>query len=71
MPTVNLPGYMTVKEIAERLDVTASRVRQILQEFRESGDDLGHLVGTVRLFDPADVEKIVRRHTDDRRRTKN
>lgn len=67
MATVSIPGYQTVTEVADRLGVSSSRVRQLLMTLRTRGVELGYLVGTVRLFSPQDVATIEEEHTAKRK----
>lgn len=67
MATVSVPGYQTVTEVAERLGVSPSRVRQLLMSLRVLGKDVGYLVGTVRLFSPQDVAAIEEEHEKKRK----
>ena len=69
--TVSLPGYLTVREVGIRLKISASRVRQILQELRVEDLDVGYLVGTGRFFSALDVAHIERIHAKKRKYNKN
>lgn len=54
-----LPGYLTVAEVADDLDITPSRVRQLLMELRQNhARDVGYLIGRTRLFRPSDVKTL-------------
>lgn len=68
---VDIPGYSTVREVGDRLGISASRVRQILIELRGIDLDVGYLVGSVRLLSPSDVAEIEKIHNKKRKYVKN
>lgn len=60
-----LPGYLTVKELANRLGVTPGRVRQLLVELKdENGEMPGTMVGPIRMLAAKDVQLVERLHGD-------
>lgn len=57
--------YINAAMLAERLNVSRSRVTQILDLMESAGKPVGSYIGRMRVFDPAEVaevEKFPRRH---------
>ncbi len=54
------PNYLTINEVAERLDLSRQRVHQIVREGQLQPVFVRHGAhrATVLLFDPVDVEKL-------------
>lgn len=63
---MSLPGYITMKDVAARLGVSPSRVRQLVLEFRTEGVELGTVVSGVRHLTASEAQKLEERHMEKR-----
>ena len=67
MQSNQVPGYFVMAAVCERIGVSESRVRQLISEVRESGEDVGVRAGRNWLFSISDVQALEELHQQKRR----